>query len=144
MRSLRRLAGPLYGYRAWKRKDSGLYSLSGWRPWPEDRPHAALCWHNFLPIRTHAVPGPGHRCGLYAWREPPPKTCSPRGMTPVWGVVELTGRVAVHAAGYRAQFAHPVAIEYADGVEPIAERYGLVVLEDLSAWQAGSASQEAA
>jgi hypothetical protein len=55
-------------------------------------------------------------------------------VTPAWGVVELTGKVAVHALGYRAQYARPVAVEHRPGVEPVAERYGLMALEDLADW----------
>jgi hypothetical protein len=57
-------------------------------------------------------------------------------MTPVWGVVELAGKVAVHSRGYRAQHARPVAVEYAPGIEPAVDRYGLIVLENLSDWKA--------
>jgi hypothetical protein len=57
-------------------------------------------------------------------------------MTTVWGVVELVGKVVVHSLGYRAQYARPVAVEYAPGIEPAVERYGLVVLQGLRDWKA--------
>lgn len=130
----RRVEGPLYAFRAWRLRGSGLHSFWGGRAWPDDRPQVGLCWRNFLPVRVHVAPGEAHNCGLYAWNEPPEDRYSPRGVIPIWGVVELTGRVAVHARGYRAQYARPVAVEYRPGVQPVAERYGLVVLEDLTDW----------
>lgn len=135
MASRTRVEGPLFAYRAWKVRDSGLYSFSGRRAWPDDEPHAALCWKNFFAIgRGHRAPGSGCNCGLYAWRDLPQERYTPRGLRPVWGVVELVGKVAVHALGYRAQYARPVAVEYAPGVDAVAERYGLIVLESLSDW----------
>lgn len=130
----RRVSGPVYGYRAWRPRGSGLYSFWGGGVWPDDRPKVGLCWRNFLPVRVHVAPGAGHNCGLYAWSEPPEERYSPRGVNPVWGVVELAGKLAIHEHGYRAQYARPVAVEYVAGIEAIAERYGLVVLEDLSDW----------
>ncbi len=134
MGSLRRVEGPLYGFRGWRLRGSGLHSFSGWHAWPDDEPKEALCWRNFLPVSVHAAPGPGHNCGIYAWKEPPPRAWSPRGITTVWGVVELRGKVAVHERGYRAQYARPVALEFAPGIEPAVDRYGLIVLRDLSQW----------
>jgi hypothetical protein len=136
LESPRKVAGPLYGYRGWRVRESTLYSFSGWRAWPDDGPKLALCWRNVLPVKAHLAPGAGHNCGLYAWKEPPSKVWSPRGMAAVWGVVELVGKVVVHARGFRAQYARPVAVEYARGIEPVAERYGLVVLGDLADWKA--------
>ena len=96
----RRIEGPLYAFRAWRLRGSGLHSFWGGRAWPDDRPQVGLCWRNFLPVRVHVAPGEGHNCGLYAWNEPPEDRYSPRGVIPVWGALELTGRVAVHARGY--------------------------------------------
>ena len=124
-----------YGYRAWRLRSNGLYSFSGWREWPTDRPKVALCWRNFLPVNGHTAPGKGHQCGIYAWKDVPPKTYSPQGMVPVWGVVELTGHVIEHSCGYRAQYARPVAIEYAPDVIAVARRYGLIVLDDMADWK---------
>lgn len=135
MGSPRKVEGPLYGYRAWRLRGNGLYSFTGWRPWPTDVPKAALCWRNFFPVNPHVAPGSGCNCGIYAWKNVPSTPCSPQGMAPVWGVVELTGKVVSHSMGYRAQYAKPVAIKYSPGVEEVAVKYGLIVLEDLIDWK---------
>jgi hypothetical protein len=132
----RNVTGPVYGYRGWRLRGPALFSFSGRTAWPDDEPKLALCWRNLLPLAAHIAPGVGHNCGLYAWKEPPSKVWSPRGMTTVWGVVELVGKVVVHSLGYRAQYARPVAVEYAPGIEAAVERYGLVVLQGLRDWKA--------
>ena len=138
MRLLPKLhVGPLYAYRAWRIRGDGLYSFSGWRAWPDDKPKVALCWRNFFPVNPHHAPGEGCTCGVYAWKEPPTTPHSPQGITPSWGVVELGGIVVVHQYGYRAQYATPVAIEKGLGVEEVARRYGLVVLDTLDDWKQG-------
>ena len=135
LESPRRLDAPLYGYRAWRLRGSGLYSFSGWRAWPADSPKVALCWRNFLALGiAHHAPGSGCNCGIYAWKEPPTQPFSPQGMTPVWGVVQLWGKVVLHAAGYRSQYARPVALEYAPGLEAVAARYRVILLRTLSEW----------
>lgn len=59
-------------------------------------------------------------CGLYAWRTPDLLAAAPR---PRWtrlpivvGAVRLGGRVIVTERGYRAQFAHPLAVRDPSGV----------------------------
>jgi hypothetical protein len=131
-----KVLGPIYGYRAWRLRGSGLYSFSGWRPWPNDEPKAALCWKNFTPWGNHCAPGYWCHCGIHAWIDiPPKKAYSPQGMTPVWGIVELSGRAIEHDWGYRAQYARPVAIVYSAGVEGAVSHYELKVIEALEDWQ---------
>jgi len=136
--SLLEVPGPLYGYRAWRfyPGKTGLHSLSSGHAWPDDRPKAALCIRNFVPWLSHGpAPSTGCTCGIYAWKDIPEKAYSPSGMQPAWGVVELTGHVIEHTAGFRAQYAKPVAIEWVEGIEPAARRYGLIVVADVREWR---------
>ena len=136
MPSPRKHTGHVYGYRAWRVLGDKLYSLGGSaRPWPVDKPKTAICWRNFTPWAHGPAPVWEHKCGIYAWKDLPKTEYSPQGMKPVWGIVELTGKVIVHSEGYRAQYAQPVAIAYSEGAEAVAQRYGLVVMSDLTEWR---------
>lgn len=133
--------GKVFGYRVWRVRKSGLYSVrNSVFPWPDDRPQTATCYRNFILLGSHLAPQEGCSCGLYAYRTPPPPNPSghPMGADPygshVWGVVELSGKVVVHKEGYRAQYAKPVAVVYNAHAEEIAQKYRLIIVEDLADW----------
>lgn len=139
MPSPREVDAPVHGYREWViRPGGGLYSFSAWPlagRWPFDTPKRAYCWRQFLGVGpVHRAPGPGCTCGIYAWKAIPPQSYAPSGALAAWGVAELSGTVVVHTRGYRAELARPVALVYQPGAEKIAERYGLILLENLAEW----------
>lgn len=131
----RNVTSHVYAYRAWRLFGSHLVSFSVGL-WPSDKPMQATCIKNFFGFwGKHGItPDEECGCGVYAWKHIPEKWNLPSGIVPVYGVVELTGKVIVHQRGYRAQYARPVAVQYAEGIEKVAERYRLIILEDLKDW----------
>lgn len=133
----------LFGYRVWSVRKRGLYSLRGpqlW-PWPSDRPFVATCYRNYLMVGRHPAPGERCTCGIYSWSSPPPEQTEidnamrgDRFGSHVWGVVELIGKVIVHARGYRSQTARPVAVLANRFSNQVVDEYGLITIGDLREW----------
>ena len=140
-------AGPIYGLRAWaihwRGGDAylgGPIQGTGWRA--GGKATEARCSNSRLP--RHRAPAPECGCGLYAYH-PDKESCralhwpdddGPLGA--VVGVVEAWGRVELHADGFRAQKARPVAIartgappgsDRARILEQIAARYGAELVD---------------
>jgi hypothetical protein len=103
-------------------------------------------------IGPHDAPHPGCECGMYAWFEiggTRGKLNSGGGLR-VWGAVTAWGRIEVHADGFRAEYAEPVALAYSPRdpyedvvrVQAVAGELGLpfVTLDDLPA-EAGKYGQ---
>jgi hypothetical protein len=108
-------------------------------PWPQGKPFLATCVRRFMLLGgDHEVPSEGCSCGVYAWRDLPRKAAAhhlvgarTRG-DEAWGVVQLLGKVVVHARGYRAEKARPVAVV---GNDEVARRYGVLTLGSLTDWE---------
>ena len=142
------LAGQIHGLRRWSLglKDGGIrlgsaYTNFWWEP--GGVPTLATCGEGSL-RRRHRPPGKRCGCGLYALHpgrdsasEVFPVEHSHGLPSEVSGLVEAWGQVEVHETGFRAQFAHPVALilhrdqsgtEWGELVGRIARAYGAEVL----------------
>lgn len=134
------LAGAVHGVRAWAIGSHGLLQGAGngaKMPWlPEGEPTSAHCL-----AESHPAPDPGCGCGLYAYH---PHAFAVRRMArtrrgTVTGVVEAWGRVELHAGGFRAKYARPLALfvsplhlvgfEGRQQVEVLAARYRAQLVE---------------
>lgn len=132
-------SGRLYGYRTWS-VSGGLLRSGFWTRWPLEDAARALCPQGFL-WAGHRAPGEGHSCGIYAWRYPHPKPAvqpgwlgDRYGRNSVRGVVQLWGKVIVHGAGYRAEFARIAAVEDSELAETVAAAYDVPVIPTLLDW----------
>jgi hypothetical protein len=85
----------------------------------------------------HDAPHPRCRCGVYAWHRLPPAGPVP-DPDRVFGVVELSGRIEVHADGMRAEHAAIRALGLAPGLgdshrermERIAQRLSIELVDE--------------
>ena len=101
------LVRAVIGFRQWRLRDDGLWSL-----------HAADIWGRGLQTapclgeEAHSGPAPQNECtcGFYAWYSPTPRTASAATPDLVAGAVALWGQVELHAHGMRAQHAMIVAL----------------------------------
>lgn len=151
---------PIHGVRTWEVVPSrdGAPLLCGWavnQVWPPGEPYRAICaatQFRRVPARgrvrePHLAPHPDCSCGIYAMhpnrldarRELLQKLgrCESCG---VIGAIEAWGRIEVHASGFRAEHARPVAFYRCRTerepsraeIEQLAEAYGarIVELED--------------
>jgi hypothetical protein len=102
------LADPVVGFRQWRLADGRLRSLYSTVQWP-GRELRAIC---VLGDRDyHASPANACSCGIYAYYDPCPRMASAGTRDLVAGAVVLWGRIELHAAGMRAQYARVVALE---------------------------------
>lgn len=163
------LAGKVIGYRAWtldgyRLKSGNAVQHGGY--W-EIGPNRAVCRiqqrARYLGARGDSLPGltlPAHdaphrecECGLYAWFKVNRKSgkLNAGGGLTVYGAVTAWGRMEVHADGFRAEYAEPVALAYSPRdpyedlvkAETMAGELGLplVTLDDLPA-EAGKHGQD--
>lgn len=132
------IAGRIHGVRrwtlGWKGGNADLRGFGNARWRANGEPTDARCRLGRRVRPRHRVPGPDCSCGLYAlhpWSAPelygsgePPEEA--------FGIVEAWGRVEVHANGFRAQFARPVALavvgvpldsDVGEAVARLARRY---------------------
>jgi hypothetical protein len=95
------------GFRQWRLRDGGLWSLHA-----EDRWERGLMTARCLGDDAHTAPAPqnGCTCGFYAWYRPTPRTASAATPDLVAGAVAMWGQVELHAHGIRAQHAMIVAL----------------------------------
>lgn len=95
------------GFRQWRLDGDGLRSLHRPDPWLSAT-LTARC-----PLGGHpATPAPSHECtcGIHAWYERTPRLASAGTPDLVCGAVVLWGRMELHEAGMRAQYARIVAL----------------------------------
>jgi hypothetical protein len=95
----------IIGFRQWRLRDGGLWSLHANERWLRGL-QTARC----LGEDAHEAPQNECTCGYYAWYAPPPRTASAATPDLVAGAVALWGRVELHAHGMRAQHAMVVAL----------------------------------
>jgi hypothetical protein len=95
----------IIGFRQWRLRDGGLWSLHANEHWVRGL-QTARC----LGEDAHDAPQNKCTCGYYAWYSPPPRTASAATPDLVAGAVALWGRVELHAHGLRAQHAMVVAL----------------------------------
>jgi hypothetical protein len=126
---------PILGWRIWhvdpRPGRPGLRSWSQTADWPAGRRLEAGC-RSLLGLgwRGHGAPRPGHRCGIYAFRERRDAEVLLRRLGPVGraagrlpaaiGQVSLWGRVIENTGGWRAQFAYPYDLVLVGGDESLA------------------------
>jgi len=138
---------PLVGFRewhAWTDLDGNPVLMSLYRPavWPRGEAMKASCLKNDLglwgraPAGDHRVPSEQCQCGLYAYRWPDFEPCaqsSPHRY--ISGVVLGWGRYVLGRNGWRAEYAKPVAVLSAPGLEDwIAFAADLYDLDVVDSW----------
>jgi hypothetical protein len=106
--------GTIHGIRCWRLHDDRLGGLFHSADWLEGgRPTRARC-----DVRSsHDAPQPDCSCGLYAYHPWSRAAAAAAGQTDtrrgqadvVAGIVEAWGQIDVHADGFRAELARPVA-----------------------------------
>ena len=123
------IAGRIHGIRVWAIESRGgsasLHGVTARRWVPGGRPTVASCSYGNTGSghRGHRAPDPDCGCGLYAVHPHAARTALSYlgGVSgqpaAVAGIVEAWGRVEVHEAGFRAQYARPTVIAVA-GVRP--------------------------
>lgn len=96
-------AEPVQAWRAWRIDGDGTLRSVAWdRTWPAREVAVAGCAFG----SRHVAPAGHCSCGWYGLSDP----------TPLWtggdvvGRAYLWGRIVVHAAGYRAEYAYPAAL----------------------------------
>ena len=112
---------PILAYRAWVGRDPNLYSTSFGpdRPWPRTKLKHADCIPTAEP--TH---------GVWAFMAPEERNFYFVGNHTVLGTVLLWGTVAVHARGYRAEYAKIFSLtefNNHDKVSTIAAHYNVPI-----------------
>ena len=95
------------GFRQWRLRGSGLWSLRADDRW-ERGVHTAYCQSE--PGHDGPAPQNGCTCGIYAWYSPPPRTASVWTSDLVAGAIAAWGQVEVHAHGMRVEHAMVVAL----------------------------------
>lgn len=154
-----RLTGKIIGYRGWTLDGYRLVSANARQHagWWKIGPNKAECrleqriayitqlggpiaaqhlWQQVRSAGVHNAPHPNCECGLYAYfdvcREHNPHFFA-TAKSFVWGAIAAWGHVEVHAGGFRAEYAEPIALGYDPGDPPeqvgkhraIAEELGL-------------------
>lgn len=104
--------GPLYGVRKWMLdvRNMRLRAVNQGTSWSPD-------WNrtNPGPLRDYDQWSGGWGAGFYSLKRPPRLmflAASSYGTHVLVGVVELQGHVIEHSAGYRSEWARPVALGY--------------------------------
>jgi hypothetical protein len=127
------VAEALYGLRTWRVLSDGagehLVGPQRGTVWPRGRG-----WMQARCDEGHAAPAPDCRCGIHAWhprRRAARRVLASRFELP--GIVEVRGRVEVHADGLRAERARPYAFVRLPNRNPflidrLSEAYGAEVL----------------
>ena len=95
------------GFRQWRLRGSGLWSLRADDRW-ERGVHTAYCQSE--PGHDEPAPHNGCTCGIYAWYSPPPRTASVWTSDLVAGAIAAWGQVEAHAHGMRVEHAMVVAL----------------------------------
>lgn len=135
---------PIVAARLWELRGDDLTLRSLQQPviWPPDSPLQARC--SAPPeLRTdnHQAPGAACFCGVWALHSPGSLKQVQRPELEGWkvgGVTKLWGRVVVGTRGWRGEWARPVALVVPkrrwsiplDLVQAVADRYGVIVLEE--------------
>jgi len=106
------MAGSIIGYREWRSKDLWLSRIGPFSVGPEwnsdGTPTRASCRSDW----SHHAPDPECECGLYAyhpWISSTDADLRWFHARAVYGFIEAWGRIEVHAQGFRAEYARPVA-----------------------------------
>jgi hypothetical protein len=139
------IAGRIHGIRrwtvGWRAGDADLrgYANATWMP--GGVPTKARCRGRGRRM-AHRSPGPSCSCGLYAlhpWEAQVPLPASGDGFpNEICGIIEAWGRVELHANGFRAQYARPIALalvgthrdsDAGEAVGRLAGRYRAEVIE---------------
>lgn len=102
------LADPVVGFRQWRLADGRLRSLYSGVQWHGRELGARCALSN---PDSHISPASACSCGIYAYYHPCPRTASAGSSAFIAGAVVLWGRIELHAAGMRAQYARVVAPE---------------------------------
>ena len=132
---------PLVGWRAWTVRDNRLHAISMMTEWMPYARIQAIHENSIWPFDDDSKPGEScecELCGIYAYRTEAEirerLLCYGYMGSFVIGRVSLWGRVAIHAHGYRAQYAYPLELLYAEGCDgsAVAKTYGIPYNEDLS------------
>src|SRR5690606_34813148 len=94
------------GYRLWAIEDDRVIGATGhvWDDISQDARCARSRPTDDLPHTDHVCSSVGHGCGIYAAADPPALPW-PGASGYVAGVARLSGKVAVHAHGFRAAHA---------------------------------------
>lgn len=111
---------PVLGFRVWRVDDDGrlwprtskaaMMRRLGSEPWAIGTSHAR-CLLEGAGRAAHPAPANGCMCGLYGWHAPKPALDACRTTRDlVAGAIIAWGDLQVHAAGFRAQHARPVAL----------------------------------
>jgi len=104
--------GVLRGYRTWGERYGGLRSTGMDHTWGgAAEVEQAMC--QAWPLQTHSAPDADCKCGLYGWYDPADSRIVD---APVFGVIEVSGRVILGTHGFRAERARVLAVtaEHAD------------------------------
>jgi hypothetical protein len=111
---------PVAGYRTWWIDDDGqlwprtskaaMMRRLGSEPWAIGTTHARCLLEGAGPS-SHPAPANGCMCGLYGWHSPKTALDACRAASDlVAGAIVAWGDLQVHAAGFRAEHARPVAL----------------------------------
>lgn len=107
-----RVSGKVLGFRCWTLEGYRLLSVNpAFRAWWTVGENRAKCLASPDWEGVHEAPHHACQCGLYAWHLPG-SLLIPHGDGLVYGAVLAWGRMEVHAAGFRAEFAEPVMLAY--------------------------------
>ena len=124
----------LRGYRFWTAGRSGYLSSANSFVWaPGEWAEAECISCTVVPAQDACQGSYGHGCGLYAAGSP-----SRVDKHFPWGVIEAKGRIVVHDAGFRAQYARVIALvrpsedKHLRAVEAAGRRYDVPVLPEES------------
>ncbi len=96
-------AGPLYAVRGWYSgySDNNLKGIH--KSWPGQQMEARC-------FMLHRAPDWDCRCGINCYKDARSWNDGDYHDLPIWGIVELSGRVIEHERGYRAEKAKVVAV----------------------------------
>jgi hypothetical protein len=144
---------PVLGFRVWCVDDDGwlwprtskaaMMRRLGSEPWAIGTSHAR-CLLEAAGHTAHPAPANGCMCGLYGWHAPKAALDACRTTRDlVAGAIIAWGDLQVHAAGFRAEHARPVALALpaepsrlrrrpSTPLEPLrraSERYGIPLVE---------------
>jgi hypothetical protein len=77
----------------------------------------------------HECPDAGHRCGIYALKEPSEISKWATATNYVGGNVRLWGRVFLYERGYIAEYAYPIALTFRNNPDVITDEIGEILAE---------------
>lgn len=119
------LRDPVVGFRVWNVETDRLAPIASADPWTTGTVEASC--RRYGP--DHDAPVASCGCGLYALHEVPDRVPGS-----VRGAVVMWGRLLVHQAGVRAQFARPIAVARGDlpaeRLDELAATYGVAIVDE--------------